>query len=422
MKKRLKIDIKSFITTPYGATIFPIFLLFISFFLPPEVYEYYVKEPNYMFMNFSMFSFVLLCVLYYYIGVFIFRFKPILNLDPLSKVQIPPAFIKFIALINILLCFLYLFLIFYYLSQYLQISPIDIVKGKGQYIKDYLGSAVIIPYGLGGLPNLSLGLQIFVCYYYYYAFYLGINTLTKYFYVSSAVFIITSILSVNRPVLFIYLISWFLIYTFFKNRVGLIKNLTGLFLVIIVLFIIISLIREGKINLTFLLDRLSGYTIAAYNRLALILSGDLSYVKAGIPANFYLLPVLKIPLTDLVFHDIREYSRISLETVGSAGLNSSYNMATLFGGIYQAVGIATPLYFFFLGVIGSRLYIAFKRRHPFGILFYPLFYASVAFWMIDVNMFFFFFSHFIISYIAFAVILILYKIIASLTNKRVELK
>lgn len=168
MIKRLKIDIKSFITTPYGATIFPIVLLFISFFLPPEVYEYYVKEHNYMFMNYSMLSCVLLCALYYYIGVFIFRFKPILNLDPLSKVQLPPAFIKFIALINILLCFLFLFLIFYYLSQYLQVSPIDIIKGQGQNIKDYLGSAVIIPYGLGGLLNLSLGLQIFVCYYYYY--------------------------------------------------------------------------------------------------------------------------------------------------------------------------------------------------------------------------------------------------------------
>lgn len=246
-----------------------------------------------------------------------------------------------------------------------------------------------------------------------YAFYLEINTLTRYFYVSSAVFIITSILSVNRTVLFIYLISWFLIYTFFKKRVNLIKNMIGISLVIISLFIITSLIRWGDINLTFLLDRLLGYTIAAYNRLALILSGNLNYVKAGVPANFYLLPVLKIPLTDLVFHDPLEYSRISIEAVSSAGLNSLYNLATLFGGIYQAVGIWALLYFFFLGIIGGRLNIAFKRRHPFGILFYPLFYSSVALWITDSSIFFLYFLNFVLSYIAIAILLFFYRIFKS---------
>jgi hypothetical protein len=74
-------------------------------------------------------------------------------------------------------------------------------------------------------------------------------------------------------------------------------------------------------------------------------------------------------------------------------------MATLFGGIYQSIGVATPLYFTMLGFIGNRLYISFKNGKTFGIIFYPLFYASVALWMIDVNIFFMFFLYFLYSFI-----------------------
>jgi hypothetical protein len=88
-----------------------------------------------------------------------------------------------------------------------------------------------------------------------------------------------------------------------------------------------------------------------------------------------------------------------LSAVGNAGLNSSYNMATLFGGIYQSIGMATPLYFTALGFIGNRLYISFKNGKTFGIIFYPLFYASVALWMVDVNIFFMYFLYFFYSFI-----------------------
>jgi hypothetical protein len=69
--------------------------------------------------------------------------------------------------------------------------------------------------------------------------------------------------------------------------------------------------------------------------------------------------------------------------------------------------MATPLYFTVLGFIGNRLYISFKKGKTFGIIFYPLFYASVALWMIDVNPFFSYFLYlfhsfiFVVSYEAF---------------------
>jgi hypothetical protein len=62
-------------------------------------------------------------------------------------------------------------------------------------------------------------------------------------------------------------------------------------------------------------------------------------------------------------------------------------MATLFGGIYQSIDIATFIYFFLLGFLGKK-FIIYLLEGALGIVLYPLFYASVALWMIDVNIFF----------------------------------
>lgn len=409
---KTKINIKNLFINPYGPTIFSLFLLFVSLMFPPSLYESYVGEPDYMFLNIKMLAFVLLCAFFYYIGVFISNYKPLFSFNLIKKkVKVSPfAYIGIISVLTIVLQLIFVFLMFIYFNKTLHLNLLEIVlSGKGQLIKDYLGKEVRIPFGLGSIPLFVTGIEFWLLYK-LYTFQADLNDLKKFrelkyleisIVVSLVLFIISNIITLNRPALMIFLIGWFVIYSYF-NKGSIFYRVVKLFITVVLIFAITSILRwgSGSENLTDLvLGRLLGYTVADFNRLALIIEGKLSYVDAGVPRIFYILPILKIPLTNIEFFDLRETSSLAFSAVGSAGLNSDYNMATLFGGIYQSIGVATPIYFTVLGFIGSRLYISFKRGKTFGIMLYPLFYASVALWMIDVNVFFMFFPYFFYAFV-----------------------
>jgi len=398
------------ILTPYGATLFPVLLLFISFIFPPLLYEHYVDEPNYTFLNFKMLAFGLLCVFFYYIGIPISNYRPLFNFRLIKK-KIKLSIFSYLGIISAIIIFLqllsiFLFFVYFYKVVYLNLLEI-VISGKGQLIKDYLGTEVKIPFGLGALPNFIIGIKFWLLYK-WYAFQTKLSHLSKGKYfklriiilLSITLFIISNIILVNRTLLMIFLLGWFLIYSYF-NKGSIFRRIVKLSIIIVLIFIIVQIFRSAAYENfdELVLGRLLGYTIANFNRFALIIEGKLNYVEAGISRISYILPVLKIPLTNIVFFDFREYSSLSLSAVGNVGLNSSYNMATLFGGIYQSIGVATPLYFTMLGFIGNRLYISFKNGKTFGIIFYPLFYASVALWMIDANIFFMYFLYFFYSFI-----------------------
>jgi hypothetical protein len=408
-----KIKTHKMILSPYGATLFPLLLLFMSFIFPPSLYEHYVNEPDYMFLNFKMLAFGLLCVFFYYIGISISNYRPIFNFR-LTKKKIKLSIFSYLGLILvivILLQLLSIFLVFVYFYKAVYLNLLEIfISGKGQLIKDYLGTEVRIPFGLGALPSFIIGIKFWLLYK-WYAFQAELSHLSKGEYfklriiilLSITLFIISNIILVNRPLLMIFLLGWFLIYSYF-NKGSIFRRIVKLSIIIVLIFIIVQIFRSAGVDSyenfdELVLGRLLGYTIADFNRFALMIEGKLSYVDAGISRIFYILPVLKIPLTNVAFFDLREYASLALSAVGNAGLNSSLNMATLFGGIYQSIGMATPLYFTVLGFIGNRLYISFKNGKTFGIIFYPLFYASVALWMIDVNIFFMYFLYFFYSFI-----------------------
>jgi hypothetical protein len=403
-----KINTHKMILSPYGATLFPVLLLFISFIFPPSLYEHYVNEPNYTFFNFEMLAFGLLCAFFYYIGISISNYRPLFNFRLIKKkIKLSIfSYLGIILVIVILAQILSIFLVFVYFYKAVYLNLLEIViSGKGQLIKNYLSTEVRIPFGLGTVANFIIGIKFWLLYK-WYAFQTELNHLSKGKYfklkililLSITLFIISNIILVNRPLLMIFLLGWFLIYSYF-NKSSIFGRIVKLSIVIVLIFIIVQIFRSAGVDSyesfdKLVLGRLLGYTIADFNRFALIIDRKLNYVEAGISRIFYILPILKIPLTNVFFVDLRENASLSLSAVGNVGLNSSYNMATLFGGIYQSIGMATPLYFTVLGFIGNRLYISFKNGKTFGIILYPLFYASVAFWTVDVNIFFMYFLYF----------------------------
>jgi hypothetical protein len=407
-----KINLRKLFVSPYGATIFPLFLLVVAFLFPPSIYTHFVKEPDYMFLNINMLSFGLLCTLFYYMGIFIFSYKPFINVN-LSVIKITVSRFTYIILISLLTIILPLVSILLFFVYFFKVSGISMLQililGSGQLIKNYLPE-IHIPLGLGAIPTFIMGFEFWLLYQIY-----SLNKTTVIYskkklkflkftvFLSASLFILESIITVGRTGLIIFIIGWLMIYSYF-NRVKIFSKLVKIFFVILILFFLTSLLRWSSDNVN-IVGKLLGYTIADFNRMALMIDGRLSYVSAGIPRIFYLLPIFKIPLTNIGFIKIQDYAFLSLMAVGNAGLNASYNMATLFGGMFQAIGMWTPIYFLLLGFIGSRLFQSFKRGKIFGIVLYPLFYSSVALWMVDVN---FFVVNFFYYFYAF-IILVLYS-------------
>jgi len=415
----VKTNIDKLITSPYGATLFPIILMMLSFAFPSSLYEYLINEPNYMFLNYKIITFGMLCILFYYIGVYISNYKPFLHFRLLQKLKHQHLLINFkiILAFVIILQFVYFFFLNIFFYKSLNQNLLEIVfSGRGQLIKDYLGIEIKIPFGIASIPNYVLGIEFWLIYN-LYTFQKGMFDIKNLKYLKLAntlsliLLVIFNIISVNRPILIILIIGYFVIHSYFRKE-SVIFNLAKSWFIILLLFVFISILRwssnnENLVNL--ILNRLLGYTIASFNRFAFIIDGKLSYVDVGIPKVFYIFPILKIPLTNIEFHNFLEYSRLSLSACGNLGLNPDYNMATLFGGIYQSIGIATPIYFLFLGFIGRRLYISFKNGKTFGIIFYPLFYAYVVLCMIDVNIFIMFFPYFFYAFLSIVLLKFLFN-------------
>jgi len=136
----MKINIRKVILTPYGATLFPVLLLFISFIFPPSLYEHYVNEPDYMFLNFKMLAFGLLCVFFYYIGFFVSNYKPPFSFR-LVKKKIKLSIFTYLGIILAIVIFLQLFSIFLFFVYFNKIVALNLFKivisGNGQLIKNY---------------------------------------------------------------------------------------------------------------------------------------------------------------------------------------------------------------------------------------------------------------------------------------------
>jgi hypothetical protein len=412
---KTKINLRKLFVSPYGATIFPIFVLLVAFLLPPTLYEYYVNEPDYIFLNFPVVFYVSICLFFYYCGIFISNFKLVYKMNLFNKIKVSPfMYFGIISFLTIVLQVIFIVVFNLYLRNTFGISLFIVpFTGAGELIKVY-SLELNIPLGLGAIPTFIIGFEFWLLYHLYklsntdYNYHKEFKYLKLSILISVFLFISENILTVSRPALIVFVLGWVMIYTYF-NKGRLFFRLIKLSLIIIIIFAITSILRWSSTREDFLnliLGRLIGYTIAPYNRLALIIIGRLNY---NLPKLFYLFPIHKIPLTEMVINP--SFSELNFlyayRALASAHLNTSYNMSTLFGSMYESLGIASPIYFAVLGIIGNRLFHSFKGGRTFGVVLYPLFYASVALWIVDVNYFIMMFFYFFYAFL----FLVIYNII-----------
>ncbi|MGK2871947.1 MAG: hypothetical protein ACSLFL_06800 [Alphaproteobacteria bacterium] len=194
-------------------------------------------------------------------------------------------------------------------------------------------------------------------------------------------------------------------------------------LVLLGLFLLMSWLR-GNSTQSDIINNVAGYTVASYNRLAAILSGDIQFPYSG--SGTYTFRFLShIPLLHrwidigamFGMPDTFDVWSSEFPAVYQAGLDGRYIWASAFGYVYADIGPFAPIYFFILGVLSGWLWRSILNSQSIGVVLYPWFAFSILFWVGD-N---FVAYRRLVTFVAAGVLLLIYEKLARKNKRRIDL-
>jgi hypothetical protein len=352
-----------------------IILTIVVVLFPPELYYYYLKEVDYFYLNylvvFVVFTDLLALYLGYKIAYYIF---PTFTFFKKSK----KISIKISIYVGIPLIFSEL-LVLLFIKNFLQDNqsfiPL-ILTGLGTSYKENIQTNFYYfsIYILMGVIFWSLSL--------YKNIGKKITSIKILIIIGILLIIISGILMLARFLVIPFLLGLAVI--FLKHQ----KNISfsRIFLICsfgIIIFILISFFRIHNAENTIIsvITQFLGYTVASFNRLALVLDGKLTYTYAD--TGYYLFPFFShIPLLHKIIPNIYGVTSMQLKLhvfadVGKSGLDPKYVWATVYGNIFSVLKFYSFIYFFFVGLFIGIIWKGFLNNKIYGIVIYPWIFASI---------------------------------------------
>jgi hypothetical protein len=381
--------------SPYGMAVVPYCVFMIAWLFPPNLYSFYVREPNMMHLQPVVWLFYTLCVVGFLLGVWAAGvYAPSQPPDSVPKVRVrslsPFMYLAVPLVIAAALCFMYMMLLGARLNliSMLTSQQGDAVKaanmggagGGGSDSGRWAGSLFLMTSVLWWAAYRSSQLKLK-------------GTAKKLFYVifvpAAGIDIVTCIATFDRTNLMPVVAGLAVIYLFMKTRTPKVKlgrlALTGFGSIFTVLgaFLVLQFTR-GASRVDAFITSIMGYTIVSYNHMAAMVLGALhyayegrgAYVVAFLTENDRLAGIrgrMNLPTSYGIW--LTEFP-----SVLAAGLNSSYNWAGVFGYIYSDIGWWTPLYMFFAGLLAGFLWSKFKAGHTIALVMYPWLCFWILFW------------------------------------------
>ncbi len=374
--------------SPYGIAVVPYCVFLFAWVFPPNLYSYYVHEPDLMFLNPAALLFYTACVSGFLIGVrAILQFTPGVSPTEAPAIQLrsnsPLLYLTVPLIVAAVPCFILMLLIGSGLNfvSLILTQQGDVMKmaNNGGGGSALWGSGLFLLTGClwwAGYRAIQLQLgrtkrRIFL---FVYVVCLGVD-------------ILTCLASFDRTNLMPLLTGCIIVYLFLKTRRANVKLTRlaaigfGSTFVIFASFLGLQFAR-GASRLDAFITSMLGYTIVSYNRMAAMIGGAMHYPFEGKGAY-----VVAFLLENGRLSDLRD--RMGLPTsyglwlsefpsLRASGLNLSYNWSSVFGYLFSDLGWWTPVYMFAAGLIAGYLWSRFRAGSTFGIACYPW----IAFWIL----------------------------------------
>lgn len=355
-------------------------MILVAFTLvPPRMYEIYINEPNFMFLNVQLLLYVVGCFAVMYLGASI---GSRLNLPPLNKfsklMTVSPFAYLFWPVAAALALVAATIVIILKNEPWLLATAL---AGDGEEVKNMMTTAT------QGAMTGTLPLAMAVCWW-SYAQFLDMRLHMKHFgrffcwlliFALAGFLFLAFAITLARYLLMPLIFGMFLLRTRAKLTEGVsLKRLMlpalafGLF--VIVLFGAIAAMRTNNTH-GGILASFIGYGPTSMNHLAALLDGKLNskqlqdYFDMQNFGFYYKFPFVE-RLYDLssIYDSAHD---APFNTTWHAGLNGAYIWITSLGEIGFGLGGFALLYFFVYGYIVGRAWNGFKSGTNFGSIMYP---------------------------------------------------
>ncbi len=372
--------------SPIGLALASYVLFVVATLIPPGAYEKIMLERDSMFLNIQMHLFMAGCLLCFVVGAYLAsrtkysEWKIELHLPRGSAyIAIPVVMASLVNLLSIS--------IFLKSNHGLLTAWITDAKAVKQ---DFDGS--------GGLTE-ALPLLFGVCWWAYLRL-LELRSISnrRHWVLSSLIggafflAVFTALMKVARYDLMPGIFGIALIYFFNKFRnsvVPLRRYLVPLSKFgggMIAVFIVFAWLRGNSESST-ILNNVMGYTVASYNRLAVLLEGGVRFPYGGTGTYAFrflgnvpffsrwidFAGLMGMPATEVVW--LSEFPAIF-----RAGLDGRYIWVSAFGYIYSDIGFFVFPYLFIVGILSGWLWKSLSQGKALGVVLYPWFAFSIVFW------------------------------------------
>jgi len=163
--------------------------------------------------------------------------------------------------------------------------------------------------------------------------------------------------------------------------------------IVITVFLALAFMR-GTSTAKSLEASLMGYSIASYNRLAALLSGQMTYTYHG--TGVYLAPYLLdrhklnsvLPVAEIMgWPTSGDIWTSEFRSVAAAGLNPMYIWSGEFGYLYSDLGWGALVYLFLVGIMVGYAWACFKAGRTIALLVYPFTAFWILFWVSSTSLF-----------------------------------
>jgi hypothetical protein len=372
---------------PYSAPIISACFLLVALVFPSDIWGRYLGEENYAYMNFGLLFFTLTSLSCLYFGIFLG--KSFISVSRYRNAASCPYEYNLLLIpvigFSILVSFTFL------LHLYLNYDGLVfwVFQGQGQKVKELVASDQIDYISI--LPFL-----VFVVLWGWYRYFEGVRFGACSRKASLFLLLVLTLLVIHllivlvaRYVLMPLVVGLFLVILQFRVYSGLRSELHfryslryGLVfvLLILLLFSLIAISRGNK-NFDAVLAMVLGYGPASFNRLALVLSGEmvLPYTDTGVyvipePLFGFLRTLSGRELIDPFSVWLSEFEAISVSS-----LNSTMIWVTQFGYVFGSLRNWSFLYLVLYGFALGCTYRLFLKGSLMGVVSYPFLFFSVFF-------------------------------------------
>lgn len=389
---------------PYSAPVVSLGFLLVAFFTPPSVWSLFVNEHNYAHFNFHVFFHFLISILFVFLGIYwgeSFYNRKDHNISCLQG-EISLFLISPVAVSVFIVSFSYFVYLFVFHSGFLSL----VFNGEGDKAKLMISDGTV---RYSSILMLAIPAILWSWYRYF-----EIRKLPE----VNDNFILKILAPTTIFVLYIFLVM--------ASRFALVPLVSGLFLIgmkflvydkknkkdhlkisiryasififlILVLFSLLAVSR-GVSGLHELASMIIGYGPASFNRLALILTGDLVFPFSQ--TGYYMIPEPLFSLLGALTGGVINGYEVWLSefsAVAASGLQGNLIWATFFGYSYlpDSLILFSFLFFILFGFVAGVSYQGFIKGQTHGIVLFPLLWFSL-FFIFGSNYFVIYFQYFFV--------------------------